>query len=214
MSRAVARQFKGETTGYSKHGLIDVPAEVTVQPVSTHDLTLEVDPPAFFARINLWRKGDVTGAHYEARVSGSRSPKFLEFDGMDAILNAAEAEYRSHLVDASTAKQAGDEVGQRKALRKALVLQAQWLKPIVTPSPEMVKRLNKLVSDAQSCATCEDTKEAWVARRKKAGVRSPIWRIRVSPDGKPDCAACYQKKRRDRLAELAVIDPDPQAVAS
>lgn len=194
-------QIKGETTNYSTHGLVNMPLEVPAPDESTRDLSLELDPPAFFARINLWRKGDMSGIQYEARVSGSRSPKMLEFDNLDATLNRVEAEYRDHLQDAAT----GNEHEQRKALRKALALQAQWLKPIVTPSAEMIKELNRLVSDAQSCATCEDTKEAWVARRKAAGVRSPIWLLKVSADGKPDCKACYMRKYRARIAATEAV---------
>lgn len=200
-----ARQYQGETTSYSTHGLEIVALEVPVPEESTHDLSLEIDPPAFFARINLWRKGDVSAVQYEARVSGSRTPKMLEFDRLDAALNKVEAEYRSHLIDADTAKKSGNEGAQRRALRKALRLQKLWLKPIVTPSAEMIKELNRLVSDAQSCATCEDTKEAWVARRRKAGVRSPIWRLRVSADGKPDCQACYKKKLRAKSESVEAV---------
>jgi hypothetical protein len=160
------------------------------------ELALALHPPQFFARIDLWRKGDVTGTSYELRVSGTRSPKMLAFDSMDARLNEAEAEYREHLQGVSVAMSCDDEPEARRLLRKALKLQELWLKPIITPDKELAKELGRLASDAQSCNTCGDTKDAWVRRQKKSGVKTPLWRLRGG-----DCAACYQKKRRAKAAE-------------
>lgn len=161
------------------------------------ELAEALDPPAFFKRIDLWRKGDVSGAQYEPRVSGTRSPKMLAFDVTDAQLNEAEAEYREHLQGCAVAMALGDERQARSLLRKARRIEERWLKPIITPDKEMLKELERVVSDAQSCGTCGDTKDAWVRRMKKLGHKTPLWRLRGG-----DCAACAQKKRRTKQAEL------------
>lgn len=157
------------------------------------ELAEALDPPAFFKRIDLWRKGDVSGAQYEPRVSGTRSPKTLAFDVTDAQLNAAQAEYREHLQGCAVAMAAGDEREARSLLRKARRLEERWLKPIITPDKEMLKELERVVSDAQSCNECGQTKEAWVRQMKKLGVKTPIWRRK-----KGMCGACYQDDYRKR----------------
>lgn len=161
-----------------------------------------LNPRAFMSRLAYWRKGDFPAGGMAERVGGSRTPKRPEFDKTDEQLNHAEHDYNLAIEGFRAAMSAGDHKKALGELRKAEVLERIWLVPIDVLPPEQLKAMNALVSDAQSCATCEDTKEAWVRRQKKKGVRSPIWRMKVSPDGMPDCAACYAKKRRARLAAL------------
>lgn len=169
-------------------------------------LAPEIHPRSFAARIAYWRRGGLPAGGLAERVGGSREHKLPAFDTTDARLNEAEADYREAVDGFVAAMSVGDHRAALRCLRKAETLEQLWLKPFVTPDKEMAKQLNKLASDAQACNTCDDTKEAWVLRQKKKGVKSPLWRTKGG-----DCQACYQTKRRARLVEMELIDPDSAA---
>lgn len=143
-------------------------------------LTRERRPAELAARIDQERRGGISTASTEVRVSGSRRPKMPELDEHDAVRDGQEKAYEQHLRSAI------------RELNDCALIETKVLIPV-----HVATRFEAaLASDVPSCRSCGLTKEQYAKKNK-----GRLWKIRGG-----DCPACWQAKRTAREAELAQIE--------